>query len=140
MENPKYAMCSGGVNSATEISVGEKDCYCLLWDPEPPLKYEIRELETAIGTVDLEYVIPIKDKQKVLRTLWPFKGPVPKLNDTFFDIHSQKEFKVKEFRVIRCRGRNMICAPGYPNTGGMVVDWATDQRNASQQWDAKKGA
>lgn len=54
MENPKYAMCSGGVNSATEISVGEKDCYCSLWDPEPPLKYEIRELETAIGTVDLE--------------------------------------------------------------------------------------
>lgn len=27
-----------------------------------------------------------------------------------------------------------------PNTGGMVVDWATDQRNASQQWDATKGA
>ncbi|MGN0892645.1 MAG: hypothetical protein ACI4Q0_05130 [Oligosphaeraceae bacterium] len=90
--------------------------------------------------MDLEYVIPIKDKQKVLRALWPFKGPVPKLNDTFFDIHSQKEFKVKEFRVIRCRGRNMICAPDYPNTGGMVVDWATDQRNAYQQWDAKKGA
>lgn len=34
----------------------------------------------------------------------------------------------------------MICAPDYPNTGRMVVDWATDQRNAYQQWDAKKGA
>ena len=62
-------------------------------------------------------------RQKVLNDLWPFEEDAANVEDTLIDLHSRKRFKVKDFRVIRCRERNMICAPDYPNTGGMLVDW-----------------
>ena len=112
-----------GAENGTEMSQGEKACYEYMVKPSPELPYELRPMKVAVGGQEQEYVIPEEDKQKVLNDLWPFEEDAPNVEDTLIDLHSRKKFKVKDFRVIRCRERNMICAPDYPNTGGMLVDW-----------------
>ena len=107
-----------------EMSKGEKDLYCvILPEIQPMLDYAVRKLEMAFGPAEQEYIIPAEDKEKVLKDLWPLAKDVPGMEDTRFDLHSEKEFLVKDYRVIRCRERNMIVAPDYPHTGGMLVDW-----------------
>jgi hypothetical protein len=48
----------------------------------------------------MEYVIPDADRQKVLEEVYLFQD-VPKLDDTLFDLHEEKTFAVRDFRVIR---------------------------------------
>ncbi|MBR4222084.1 MAG: hypothetical protein IKR81_13060, partial [Victivallales bacterium] len=55
--------------------------------------------------------------------LYPFDGGAPSIDDTLFDLHERKTFKVRDFLVIRwCEG-NLIASPYFPRTGGMLVDW-----------------
>ena len=106
-----------------EMSKGEKDLYCvILPEIQPMLDYPLQELEMAFGPAEQEYIIPDKDKEKVLKDLWPLKSTVPGIDEEWFDLHSKKEFLVKNYRVIRCRERNMLVASDYPHTGGMLVD------------------
>jgi len=68
------------------------------------------------------YQIPDEDKAKVLADLYPMTD-APSIDDTLFDIHERKEFKVRDFLVIRwCEG-NLLASPFFPHTGGMLVDW-----------------
>ncbi len=107
-----------------EMSKGEKDLYCMILpEVQSELDYPLQELEMAFGPAEQEYIIPDKDKEKVLKDLWPLKSTFPGIDEEWFDLHSQKEFRIRDYRVIRCRERNMLVAPDYPHTGGMLVDW-----------------
>jgi len=86
------------------------------------LPYPTRPLEVLYGTVE-EYVIPEDEKAQVLDQLYIFK-PVPSLDEERYDLHEDKKFKVREFRVIREGGRNWLVSPYYPSSGGSVIDWA----------------
>lgn len=57
-----------------------------------------------------------------LDDLWQLL-PAPGIDDTVFDLHEGKSFKVRDFIVIRWRGGNLIASPYFAHTGGMAVDF-----------------
>ena len=106
----------------TGMSVPEKTLLCHLMKPAPALPYPLVPLKMFEGPDALEYQIPEAERAKVLEEVYPFIG-CPKMDDTLFDLHEQKRFPVRDYRLIRECGRNFIVSPYYPHSGGMVVDW-----------------
>ena len=90
---------------------------------EPRLPYPTRLVACSGGPVE-EYIIPDADKAAVLKQLFPFKPPIPGLEDVLYDIHAEKKFRVRDFRVTREAGMNMLVSPYYFESGGSVIDWA----------------
>jgi hypothetical protein len=86
------------------------------------MPFPTRPLKVQGGTVE-EYVIPEAMKAEVLEHLCIFK-PVPSLNEMRFDLHEEKLFCVRDFRVIWSRGFNWLVSPYFPSSGGTVIDWA----------------
>lgn len=105
-----------------EMSLQEKAICLALTGRRAELPYPLKEVECADGTVQRIYQIPDEDKAKVLADLYPMTD-APSIDDTLYDIHERKEFKVRDFLVIRwCEG-NLLASPYFPCTGGMLVDW-----------------
>lgn len=91
-------------------------------DPgEPELPYPTRPLVLANGIVE-EYIIPDEKKEEVLEQLYPFT-PVPALTAKMLDIHEDKTFRVRDYRVTRENNRNWLVSPYYHLSGGTVIDW-----------------
>lgn len=88
---------------------------------EPRLPFPTKPL-VINGTKIEEYIIPDEKKAEVLKQLYIFK-PVPKLDEERLDLHTGKEFRVREFRVTRERGRNWLLSPFVEEGGGSVIDW-----------------
>ncbi len=86
-----------------------------------PLPFPTRSIIVPGGYVD-EYIIPADKRQEVLKKLYPFV-PVPSLDDTLLDIHEEKTFKVRDFRVLRGVDMDWLVSPYYYNSGGTVIDW-----------------
>ncbi len=95
-------------------------------DNETPLEerlpYPTRPMYFPDGTSVEEFIIPDEDKEIVLQQLYPF-SPVPKLTDEMYDLHADKTFIVKDFRVTWEHGMNYLVSPYYPESGGTVIDW-----------------
>jgi len=89
--------------------------------PDPMLPFPTRPLKVQGGMVE-EYIIPEDKKEEVLRQLFIYKD-IPSLDEEMLDIHEGKKFKVREFRVTREGGMNMLVSPYYPKSGGTVIDW-----------------
>jgi hypothetical protein len=67
-------------------------------------------------------LVPPEDKQKLLEQLYPFVG-IPALDATLRDIHEDREFVVRDFKVVREGGMNLLVSPYYYRSGGSVIDW-----------------
>jgi hypothetical protein len=95
-----------------------------MFEPEAPLKYPTLKHHTRWPGMPWseEYVVPPEDKAAVLQQLYPFT-PIPDLNATMLDIHEEKEFTVRDFKVVRENGMNMLVSPYYYRSGGSVIDW-----------------
>jgi len=89
----------------------------------PPLPYPTRKLKMFNGSTAIEYVIPDEDKEKVLKELYPYED-CPDINERRYDLHEEKNFAVRRFKVIREDGRNYLVSPYYARSGGMVIDWS----------------
>ena len=89
---------------------------------EEKLPYPTRPLVFPDGTGVEEFMIPDEDKEIVLAQLYPF-SPIPKLTDVVYDLHADKTFVVKDFRVTWEHGMNYLVSPYYPDSGGTVIDW-----------------
>ena len=88
---------------------------------EPRLPYPTKPL--FIGGEEIEeYVIPEEKRAEVLKQLYIFNRP-PALDEERLDLHTGKEFRVREFRVTRERGRNWLLSPFVEEGGGSVIDW-----------------
>ena len=92
-----------------------------------PLPYPTKTLAMSIGPDTEEFVIPADDKAQVIRDLYPFATP-PEINETMFDIHENKSFRVADFKVIREENRNYLVSPYYASSGGMVIDWVSEEQ------------
>ncbi len=90
---------------------------------EDKLPYPTQPLVLANGTSVEEFIIPAKDKGAVLEQLYPF-SPIPKLTDVLYDLHADKTFIVRDFRVTWEHATNYLVSPYYPESGGTVSDWA----------------
>ena len=88
------------------------------------LPFPTRPLKVQGGVIQ-EYIIPDEYKEDVLRLLYPFI-PVPSLDDEMLDIHEDKTFLVKDFRVVRDFSMDMLVSPYFPISGGSVIDWVSD--------------
>ena len=88
---------------------------------EQRLPYPTYKIKTRGGKVE-EYIIPNDKKEEVLKQLYPFI-PVPSLDDELYDIHENKAFFVKDYRVIREGNANLLVSPYFLNSGGTVIDW-----------------
>lgn len=89
------------------------------------LPYTTRPLFFPDGSSVEEFIIPDEDKELVLEQLYPF-SPVPKLTDVLYDLHADKTFVVKDFRVTWEHGMNYLVSPYYPESGGTVIDWVDE--------------
>ena len=105
-----------------EMSIPEKEILCMMLPEAPQLPYPLQDLPMAYGPAAKEYVIPDDKRGEILKDICPF-ACCPDLNEVMYDIHEEKCFTVREYRVIRERGRNMLVSPYYPLSGGMIVDW-----------------
>lgn len=93
-----------------EMSLQEKAICLALAGRKPELPYPLKEVKCADGTVQRIYQIPDEDKAKVLADLYPM-ADAPSIDDTLYDLHERKEFKVRDFLVIRwCEG-NLLASP-----------------------------
>ena len=89
---------------------------------EDKLPYPTQPLFLLNGTCVEEFLIPEEDKEIVLAQLYPF-SPIPQLTDVLYDLHADKTFVVKDFRVTWELGMNYLVSPYYPESGGTVIDW-----------------
>jgi len=89
---------------------------------EERLPYPTQPMYFPDGTWVEEFLIPEEDKEIVLEQLYPF-SPIPKLTDVVYDLHADKTFIVKDFRVTWEHGMNYLVSPYYPESGGTVIDW-----------------
>ena len=107
-------------------------------DDESPLDeklpYPTQPLYLPDGTSAEEFIIPEEDKEIVLGQLYPF-SPVPKLTDEMYDLHADKNFIVKDFRVTWEHGMNYLVSPYYPESGGTVIDWMDENSWVEDEFD-----
>lgn len=88
---------------------------------EPRLPFPTKPI--TIKCVEMEeYIIPEDKKTEVLKQLYVFE-PIPSLDEIRYDLHSGKTFAIRNFRVIRNDGWNMLVSPYYEQGGGTVIDW-----------------
>ena len=119
----------------TGMSVPEKTLLCHLLAPAPALPYPLLPLKMMEGPDAQEYQIPETEREKVFQEQYPFVD-CPRMDDIRFDLHEQKRFVVREYRLIRECGRNFIVSPYYPHSGGMVVDWMDEgAENAAMRFE-----
>ena len=81
------------------------------------------QIREQLAAEEAVHDIPEADKAMVLNDLFPFDD-APSINDTLFDLHEKKPFKVSDYLVIRWGEGHLLASPYFPNTGGMLVDWA----------------
>ena len=110
------------------MSEEEKRILRIIIPETEPLPYPTRTLAMSIGPDAEEFVIPDCEKAQVLQELYPFASP-PDINETMFDLHESKPFRVGDFKVIREDNRNFLVSPYYAKSGGMVIDWLTTEEN-----------
>lgn len=68
------------------------------------------------------YDVPEEKKGIILDELYPF-SPAPCLEDVRYDLHEHRNFKVRDFMVIREDDSNFAVSPYYLKSGGTVLDW-----------------
>ena len=101
---------------------------------EEKLPYPTRPLVFPDGASVEEFMIPDEDKEIVLAQLYPF-SPIPKLTDVVYDLHADKTFVVKDFRVTWEHGMNYLVSPYYPDSGGTVIDWMDKNAWVDDEFD-----
>lgn len=92
---------------------------------EERLPYPTRPMFFPDGASVEEFIIPDEDREIVLEQLYPF-SPIPKLTDVVYDLHADKTFVIKDFRVTWEHGMNYLVSPYYPESGGTVIDWVDE--------------
>ena len=107
-------------------------------DDERPLDeklpYSTKPMYFPDGSSVEEFIIPEEDKEIVLEQLYPF-APIPKLTDEMYDLHANKTFIVKDFRVTWEHGMNYLVSPYYPESGGTVIDWMDEDSWVDNEFD-----
>jgi len=104
-------------------------------DPlDEKLPYTTRPMYFPDGSCVDEFIIPEEDRELVLEQLYPF-SPVPKLTDEMYDLHADKTFLVREFRVTWEHGMNYLVSPYYPESGGTVIDWMDEDSWVEDDFD-----
>lgn len=69
-----------------------------------------------------EYAIPDDKRAEVLEQLYIF-DPVPGLDELMVDIHENRAFRVRDYKVVKDSQGLWLVSPYYFSSGGSVIDW-----------------
>ena len=100
----------------------ERDMLTKIMGFLPKLEFATHRRRKSDGVMVDVYDIPDSKKAEILAELYPF-SPSPSLDDTLFDIHEVKTFKVSDFMVVREDNSNFAVSPYYLHSGGIILDW-----------------
>ena len=109
-------------NKKNGLGLQERMLLLRITGPQERLEYPTEILKMSNGCEVEKYIIPEEDKQKVLDMLYPFAGQ-PSLDDELLDIHTDKNFKVRDYIVTREGDGNFLVSPYNAEKGGTVLDW-----------------
>ena len=91
-------------------------------EERPPFPSEPRGRSPRGHATSEEFIIPKSKKQAYLNAHFPFESP-PKLNERQYDIHADKIFYVRDYKLVREDCLNFIVSPYYYESGGTILDW-----------------
>lgn len=106
----------------SQIGKYERDMITEIMGLLPKLEFTTHRRRKSDGVMVDVYDIPDSKKAEILEELYPF-APSPSMDDTLFDLHEGRSFKVSDFMVVREDNSNFAVSPYYLNSGGTILDW-----------------
>ena len=106
----------------SQIGKYERDMITQIMGLLPKMEFATRRRRKSDGVMVDVYDIPDSKKADLLEELYPF-SPSPRLDDTLFDFHEGRSFKVRDFMIVREDNSNFAVSPYYLHRGGNVLDW-----------------
>ena len=100
----------------------ERDMITQILGLLPKLEFTTHRRRKSDGVMVDVYDIPDSKKADLLEELYPF-SPSPSMDDTLFDLHEGRSFKVSDFMVVREDNSNFAVSPYYLHSGGTILDW-----------------
>lgn len=100
----------------------ERDMITQIMGLLPKMEFTTHRRRKSDGVMVDVYDIPDSKKAELLDELYPF-APSPSLDDTLFDLHEGRSFKVSDFIVVREDNSNFAVSPYYLHSGGTILDW-----------------
>ncbi len=85
-------------------------------------RLEDRKHDKDGWVISEEYIIPDDEKETVLKQHYPFED-MPGLEEELYDLHADKNFFVRDYKLVREHGCNLLVSPYYYESGGSVIDW-----------------
>ena len=106
----------------SQLGKYERDVITRVMGLLPKLEFTTHRRRKSDGVMVDVYDIPDSKKADLLEELYPF-SPSPRLDDTLFDLHEGRSFKVSDFMVVREDNSNFAVSPYYLHSGGTILDW-----------------
>ena len=108
----------------SQLGKYERDMITQIIGLLPKLEFTTHRRRKSDGVMVDVYDIPDDRKAELLDELYPF-APSPSMDDTLFDLHEGRSFKVSDFIVVREDNSNFAVSPYYLHSGGTILDWLT---------------
>ena len=118
----------------SQLGKYERDTITQIMGLLPKLEFETHRRRKSDGVMVEVYDIPDSKKADILAELYPF-GQSPSMDDTLFDLHEGRSFKVSDFIVVREDNSNFAVSPYYLHSGGTILDWIPMDRMESDTDD-----
>ena len=106
----------------SQLGKHERDMITQIMGLLPKLEFTTHRRRKSDGVMVDVYDIPDSKKAELLEELYPF-APSPSMDDTLFDLHEGRSFKVSDFMVVREDNSNFAVSPYYLHSGGTILDW-----------------
>ena len=106
----------------SQLGKYERDMITQIMGLLPKLEFVTHRRRKSDGVMVDVYDIPDDRKAEILEELYPF-APSPSMDDTLFDLHEGRSFKVSDFMVVREDNSNFAVSPYYLHSGGTILDW-----------------
>ena len=118
----------------SQLGEYERDMITQIMGLLPKLEFATHRRRKSDGVMVDVYDIPSDRKDELLDELYPF-APAPSMDDTLFDLHEGRSFKVSDFMVVREDNSNFAVSPYYLHSGGTILDWIPLDRMESDTDD-----
>ena len=118
----------------SQLGKYERDLITQIMGLLPKLEFATHRRRKSDGVMVDVYDIPSDRKAELLDELYPF-AQAPSMDDTLFDLHEGRSFKVSDFIVVREDNSNFAVSPYYLHSGGTILDWIPLDRMESDTDD-----
>ena len=118
----------------SQLGKYERDMITQIMGLLPKLEFTTHRRRKSDCVMEDVYDIPDDRKAELLDELYQF-APSPSLDDTLFDLHEGRSFKVSDLMVVREDNSNVAVSPYYLHSGVTILDWIPLDRMQSHTDD-----